>query len=224
MSKLFSPDFPFKPSRFPVHYGWVVAVAAATSMVASIPGQTIGVNVFNEELIVSLGLSRSQVALAYFIGTAASGIILVWAGTIYDRIGALRLIVGSSLGLGVSLFYLSSVDWLPVMAARMLDDEAQVVVDQMGRMPEARMLLMAGLMLADATEAARDRNRELEAALAERDAELAQLRSAPAPEPERVEVPVVPQSVTDTLAELAARAEALARDIEEKAQSDTDAA
>ena len=39
------------------------------------------------------------------------------------------------------------------MAAQMLDDEAQVVVDQMGRMPEARMLLMSGLMLADATEA-----------------------------------------------------------------------
>ena len=34
-------------------------------------------------------------------------------------------------------------------AARMLDDEAQVLSDQIGRMPEARMLLMAGLMLAD---------------------------------------------------------------------------
>lgn len=36
-------------------------------------------------------------------------------------------------------------------AAKMLDDEAQVLVDQVGRMPEARMLLMAGLMLADKT-------------------------------------------------------------------------
>jgi cell division protein ZapA len=34
-----------------------------------------------------------------------------------------------------------------------------------------------------------------------------------------VEVPVVPQSVHDTLAELAARAEALAADAEEKAGS-----
>ena len=34
-------------------------------------------------------------------------------------------------------------------AAKMLDDEAQTLSDQVGRMPEARMLLMAGLMLAD---------------------------------------------------------------------------
>ena len=38
-----------------------------------------------------------------------------------------------------------------------------------------------------------------------------------APEPERIEVPVVPESVTETLAELAARAEAGAAEIEEKA-------
>lgn len=102
-------------------------------------------------------------------------------------------------------------------AAKMLDDEAQVLSDQIGRMPEARMLLMAGLMLADKTAAVEDRNRELEASLAEREAELSRLRAAPAPEPDRIEVPVVPAAVTDTLAELAARAEALAAAIEEKA-------
>lgn len=101
-------------------------------------------------------------------------------------------------------------------AAKMLDDEAQVLSDQIGRMPEARMLLMAGLMLADKTAAVEDKIKDVEGQLAEREAELAQLRSAPAPDPERVEVAVIPPSVTDTLAELAARAEALAADIEEK--------
>ena len=101
-------------------------------------------------------------------------------------------------------------------AAKMLDDEAQVLSDQIGRMPEARMLLMAGLMLADKTAAVEDRIKEVEAALAEREAELAELRSAPAPEPERIEVPVVPPQVTDTLAELAARAESMAAQVEEK--------
>ncbi|MDU9003644.1 cell division protein ZapA [Sedimentitalea todarodis] len=103
-------------------------------------------------------------------------------------------------------------------AAKMLDDEAQVLSDQVGRMPEARMLLMAGLLLADKTAASEDRIRDLESALAERQAELEQLRDAPKPAPERVEVPVVPQAVTDMLAELAAQAEALASEIEEKAQ------
>lgn len=102
-------------------------------------------------------------------------------------------------------------------AAKMLDEEAQVLSDQVGRMPEARMLLMAGLMLADKTAAVEDKIRDVEAMLAEREAELEQLRNIPPPEPNRIEVPVVPDSVIETLAEFAARAESLAASIEEQA-------
>ena len=102
-------------------------------------------------------------------------------------------------------------------AAKMLDDEAKMLAEQVGRLPEARMLLMAGLMLADKTASVEDRVASVEAKLAERDAELEGLRNMGAPEPERIEVPVVPESVTETLAELAARAEAVASAIEEKA-------
>ena len=101
-------------------------------------------------------------------------------------------------------------------AAKMLDDEAQVLSDQVGRMPEARMLLMAGLLLADKTASVEDKIAEVRAELAEREAELAGLRNATV-EPERIEVPVVPQQVTETLAELAAQAEALAAAVEERA-------
>ncbi|WP_324755234.1 cell division protein ZapA [Roseovarius sp. Pro17] len=101
-------------------------------------------------------------------------------------------------------------------AAKMLDDEASVLSAQIGRIPEPRMLLMAGLMLADKTAGLQDKLREMEDKLSEREAELSGLRDAPAPAPERVEVPVVPASVTDTLAEIAARAEALAETIDGK--------
>jgi len=103
-------------------------------------------------------------------------------------------------------------------AATMLDDEAQVLAEQIGRMPESRMLLMAGLMLADKTASVEDRIKEMETKLAEKEAELDELRDAAAPEPERIEIPVVPPAVTDTLAELAARAEAVAASVEEKVQ------
>lgn len=102
-------------------------------------------------------------------------------------------------------------------AAAMLDAEASVLTQQIGRLPEARMLLMAGLMLADKTAGVEDRISTMEAELAEKDAELTRLRNAPAPEAEKVEVPVIPQIVTDTLAEIAAQAEALADAVEEKA-------
>ena len=101
-------------------------------------------------------------------------------------------------------------------AAKMLDDEAQILSDQIGRMPEARMLLMAGLMLADKTASFEDKIRDMEAKLAEKDAELEQLRDMPAPEPERIEVPIVPPTVLDALAEIAAQAEAVATSVEEQ--------
>lgn len=101
-------------------------------------------------------------------------------------------------------------------AAQMLDEEAQVLVNQVGRMPEGRMLLMAGLMLADKTASMEDKVRNVENAMAQKEADLERLQSAPAPEPERIEVPVVPQSVTETMSELVARAEALADQVEEK--------
>src|SRR6056297_1346269 len=81
-------------------------------------------------------------------------------------------------------------------AAQMLDEEASSLVSRIGRLPEARMLLMAGLMLADRTAAYRERAQAAEARLAE-------IEGLPPPEPERVEVPVVPPALRDTLAEMA---------------------
>ncbi len=101
-------------------------------------------------------------------------------------------------------------------AANMLDTEASALAAQIGRLPESRMLLMSGLMLADKTAGMEDQVRELEAKLAAQEEELSSLRGVPKPEPEKIEVAVIPQSVTDSLAELAARAEALAGEVEEK--------
>lgn len=104
-------------------------------------------------------------------------------------------------------------------AAGLLDNEASSLVSQIGRLPEARMLLMAGLMLADKTAGLEEKLRNAEEVLGQKETELEELKAQPAPEPERVEVPVIPASVTDSLAEIAARAEALADAVEEKAAS-----
>ena len=102
-------------------------------------------------------------------------------------------------------------------AATMLDTEASALAAQIGRLPESRMLLMSGLMLADKTAGMEDQVRELEAKLASQEEELTTLRAAPRAEPERIEVEVIPEGVTNSLAELAARAEALAGEVEERA-------
>lgn len=101
-------------------------------------------------------------------------------------------------------------------AAQILDNEAQVLADQLGRMTEARMLLMAGLMLADKTAGLEEELRRTEAAYAEVAQSLEDARNTPAAEPEQIEVPMIPPSVTETLAELAAQAEAVADQVDAK--------
>lgn len=95
-------------------------------------------------------------------------------------------------------------------AAAKLDAEAQVLISQIGRLPESRMLLMSGLMLADKTAGAEDRVKVLEEELAQAHSALEALRSASAP------AAAASNAAVDTtqLRALADRAEALADQME----------
>ena len=101
-------------------------------------------------------------------------------------------------------------------AAKLLDTEASHLADQIGRMTESRMLLMAGLMLADKTAGLEESLRATEDKLAEAQAAYSAIRGTPTPEPERVEVPVIPPHVAEGLLELATRAESVAEEVEAK--------
>ncbi len=101
-------------------------------------------------------------------------------------------------------------------AAQMLDSEAQTLLSQIGRMPESRMLLMAGLLLADKAAGSEDRVRAMEKKVGALQAELEEAREA-ALHPNTVEVARIPTEVTDALAELAARVETMADTVEERA-------
>ncbi|MBY4891519.1 cell division protein ZapA [Rhodobacteraceae bacterium N5(2021)] len=109
-------------------------------------------------------------------------------------------------------------------AAKMLDTEAAVVLGQIGRMPPERMLLMAGLMLADKTAALEDDLRELqdkiatqdralrsaEERLADRGRKIAEMQQSGG---EGASV-AIPEELSAGFAELAARAEAMAEAME----------
>ncbi len=99
-------------------------------------------------------------------------------------------------------------------AAGLLDAEASALTNQIGRMPAERMLLMAGLMLADKAAGTDEQLSALQATIREQQARITDLEARA---PDKVEVPVVPVAVTEALAELAARAEAMADAAEERA-------
>ncbi len=103
-------------------------------------------------------------------------------------------------------------------AAEMLDAEARTLLNQIGRVPADRMLLMAGLMLADKTAEADDSLKSAQAEIASLRDEISRLHARPEPEPRRVEVPVIPEDVTDAFTELTARAEAVADELEARAK------
>ncbi len=105
-------------------------------------------------------------------------------------------------------------------AAAVLDGEAQGLLSQVGRIPESQMLLMSGLVLADRVVTAETAAGKLSEEADVLRAEIAALKAAP---PREVQVPFVPETVPETLAELAARAEALAAEIEDKARPNADA-
>jgi sugar phosphate permease len=117
-------DWPFAPRRLPFFYGWVVLAVSTLGILASIPGQTMGMAVFTEPLMEALGLSRTQLSMAYLIGTVASSLFLTRAGRLYDRIGARALLVLASLGLGLTLVYIALLDGFLVR----LDGSVRTVV------------------------------------------------------------------------------------------------
>jgi cell division protein ZapA len=110
-------------------------------------------------------------------------------------------------------------------AASLLDNEAQLLADALGRVPSERMLLMAGLMLADKTAGLEEELRAVEKKMtAQGGKPEVEARIAPAPvpiaapaEPKTIEVEVIPAEVIAAFSKIADRAEGVASQVEDAA-------
>ncbi len=103
-------NIPFAPAKFPFFYGWVILAAGTIGIIMSLPGQTIGVSIFTENLLKDLDINRNNLSLAYLIGTVGSGVLITWAGKLYDRFGARAMAFIAALMLGLMLLFLTRVD------------------------------------------------------------------------------------------------------------------
>ena len=101
-------------------------------------------------------------------------------------------------------------------ASAKLNVEAKVLIAHSGRVPESQMLLMSGLMLADRAIALEEKVKAAEVEMSS----LRQSNKNITPEIKtvikEVKVTSVPEELLESLAELSARAEAAADDLEEK--------
>lgn len=103
-------NIPFSPQKIPFFYGWVILLASTIGVLASAPGQTMGVATFTDYLIEYIKISRNQISTAYMLGTIGSSLLLTWAGRQYDKYGARWTVMGASLLLAVVLLLLSQSD------------------------------------------------------------------------------------------------------------------
>jgi MFS transporter, OFA family, oxalate/formate antiporter len=87
-----------------LYYGWIMLPLSMVALVASSPGQTFGVSIFNEPMRLSLQLSHGQLAAAYMLGTLLGAVPIVWVGSLMDRHGMRR-----SMLVAVTLFSLACV-------------------------------------------------------------------------------------------------------------------
>ncbi len=106
MNPLLAPRFPFDPARVPFFYGWWILVVTTVGMLASIPGQTMGVGVFTEHLLQESGLGRLEISMAYMVGTIASSLLIPLGGRLLDQWGSRVMIVFAGVGLAGALFLL----------------------------------------------------------------------------------------------------------------------
>ena len=101
---------PFPPAKLPFFYGWIILTAGTIGILMSIPGQTMGVSVFTDNLLKDLEINRNSLSLAYLVGTLGSGLLITRAGKLYDKYGARVMAFISGVMLGVMLLYLTRVD------------------------------------------------------------------------------------------------------------------
>lgn len=114
--KVSSTEIPRRESA--LFYGWIMVPLSMVALVASSPGQTFGVSIFNEPMRRALGLSYGQLTAAYMIGTLLGALPITYVGSLMDRHGGRRTTLVT-----LSLFCLACVGtsfvqgWLTLVIA-----------------------------------------------------------------------------------------------------------
>lgn len=117
---IFRPGFPFSPARFPFFYGWVIGLLSMLGMIASIPGQTMGVGPFKPYLDEALQLGDLWLSIAYGLGTGLSAVFLPVGGVLLDKLGSRVMAVVSMVLFGGSMYFMASMDQIAVAATGLL--------------------------------------------------------------------------------------------------------
>jgi MFS family permease len=97
----------------PFHYGWLILVGGTIGSFMTLPGQTNGVALFFDPIAADLALTRSQVALAYTIGTLTGALPAPLVGRWIDRQGPRVAAAAIAIAMGLACVVMA-LTWSPL--------------------------------------------------------------------------------------------------------------
>lgn len=108
--------------RLPFFYGWVILPIAILGTVATSPGQTFMISVFNPSFRETLHLSLSQLTGAYMLGTFLASIPQPYLGVWMDRLGIRRMLMIVVSFFGLACLFISQARslWMLFLAFLLL--------------------------------------------------------------------------------------------------------
>ena len=95
--------------RVPIFYGWVMLPVAMIAQLATSPGQSFAIAVFNQSFTDALQLTEKQLTGAFGLGTLLASFSLPLFGTLMDRWGIRRSMSLVVLLLGCACLFASQV-------------------------------------------------------------------------------------------------------------------
>ena len=96
--------------RLPFFYGWLMVPVAIIAQGVTGVGQTYGVSVFNPSLLETLGISLTALTGAYMVGTLMASLPQAYIGSLMDRFGIKRTMIGVVILLGGACLFFAQVD------------------------------------------------------------------------------------------------------------------
>ena len=148
-----SPSAGFPVQRIPFFYGWIMVPVAMAVQIATSPGQTYGISVFNPYLRDTLSLSQSQLSGAYMLGTLLASLPMTYVGHLMDRYGPRRILAAVVVVFGLTCLGMSRVNSLTALFVaflflRMLGQGAMslLAMNSVALWFNRRLGLVSGLM------------------------------------------------------------------------------
>lgn len=96
-------------NKIPFYYGWIILGIASLTTFISGPGQTYSISLFIEPIREELGLSLTEIAGLYTLGSLLAAIFVVFIGKLIDKLGTRIMTVSIAAIFGASTLWMSTI-------------------------------------------------------------------------------------------------------------------